>query len=91
MQAIAALLSTHWEDVHPKGFEGDFTLRQNTVGAIDARATMVAALRICAGRCATSARRSITLRTCALANGTAKPRNDERNIDVGSMTDALRL
>ena len=29
--AIAALVERFWEDVHPKAFEGDFTLRQNVL------------------------------------------------------------
>ena len=89
VQAIAALLSTYWEDVHPKGFDGDFTLRQNAVGAIDARATVVTALEYAP---IVRDRRlgAITLRSYALASGTATPRDGETIIDVGSITDALR-
>lgn len=89
VQAIAALLSTWWDDVHPRGFDGDFTLRQNAVGAIDARATVVTALEYAP---IVRDRRigAITLRSFALANGTATPRDGETIIDVGSITDALR-
>ena len=33
--AIAALIERFWEDVHPKAFEGDFTLRQNVLSGLD--------------------------------------------------------
>jgi type VI secretion system protein ImpA len=89
VQAIAALLSTYWEDVHPRGFDGDFTLRQNAVGAIDARATVVTALEYAP---IVRDRRlgAITLRSFALANGTATPRDGEAILDAGSIADALR-
>lgn len=89
VQAIAALLSTYWDDVHPRGFDGDFTLRQNAVGAIDARATVVTALEYAP---IVRDRRlgAITLRSFALANGTATPRDGEAILDAGSITDALR-
>jgi type VI secretion system protein ImpA len=33
--AIAGLVERFWEDVHPKAFEGDFTLRQNVLSGLD--------------------------------------------------------
>lgn len=89
VQAIAALLSTWWDEVHPKGFDGDFTLRQNAVSAIDARATVVTALEYAP---IVRDRRigAITLRSYALATGTATPRESETVVDAGSIADALR-
>ena len=34
-QAIAGLVERFWADVHPKAFEGDFTLRQNVLSGLD--------------------------------------------------------
>ena len=33
--AIAGLVERFWADVHPKAFEGDFTLRQNVLSGLD--------------------------------------------------------
>ena len=89
VQAIAALVSTHWEEVHPKGFEGDFTLRQNTVSGLDARATIVAALEY-APVLRDQRAGTISLRDLAIANGTAKPRENERSSDLGAITETLK-
>ena len=35
LEAIAGLVERFWSDVHPKAFEGDFTLRQNRLSGID--------------------------------------------------------
>ncbi len=89
VQAVASLVSTHWEEVHPKGFEGDFTLRQNTVSGLDARATIIAALEY-APVLRDQRSGSISLRDLAIANGVAKPRENERNSDLGLITETLK-
>ena len=35
LEAIAGLVERFWSDVHPKAFEGDFTLRQNGLSGLD--------------------------------------------------------
>src|SRR5262245_51699467 len=35
LQAAAGLVEKFWADVHPKAFEGDFTLRQNNLSGLD--------------------------------------------------------
>ena len=89
VQAIASLVSTHWEEVHPKGFEGDFTLRQNTVSGLDSRATIVAALEY-APVLRDDRAGTISLRDLAIANGTAPPRKNERNSDLNFITETLK-
>lgn len=41
LQAMAGLLERYWDEVHPQAFEGDLTLRQNTVSALASRATVI--------------------------------------------------
>jgi type VI secretion system protein ImpA len=89
VQSIAALLATFWDDVHPKGFDGDFTLRVNTVAALDERATVVAALDY-APLLRDQRVGSITLRTHALATGTVEPRENERAIDINLLMETMR-
>lgn len=89
VQAIASLVSTYWEDVHPRGFEGDFTLRQNTVSGLDARATIIAALEY-APVLRDPRAGNVSLRDLAIANGTAKPRENERNSDLNFITETLK-
>ena len=89
VQAMAALLRERWDDVHPRGFEGDYTLRQNTVGAIDDRRTVVLPLQY-----ATILRDvrqgSISLRDFMLADGKAAAREDERVLDAAELREILQ-
>ncbi len=89
LQAMAALLRTFWEDVHPKGFDGDFTLRQNTIGVLDDRTTIVLPLQY-APIVRDQRAGPISLRDHAIATGTATPREDERSIDINQIIETLR-
>jgi type VI secretion system protein ImpA len=45
IRAISALLETYWEDVHPRGEDGDFGLRMVAVEGLDAVPTVVMPLQ----------------------------------------------
>jgi type VI secretion system protein ImpA len=81
---MAALLDAHWDHVHPRGMDGEFTLRQNTVLALDDRATTVLPLRH-APILVDQRAGSICLNDYMLATGAATPREDERVIDVNQI------
>lgn len=86
--AAAELVSRFWDNVHPQAYDGDFTLRQNTLGALDDRATVVLPLQF-----ATIVRDKrlgqISYRTYAVATGSAPPRPDEAAADPEELKRAL--
>ena len=89
VQAIAALLGKYWEEVHPKGFDGDFTLRQNTISVLDDRTTIVLPLQY--SPVIRDARAgAISLRDHQVATGTAAAREGERTLDINQITETLR-
>jgi len=84
IEAIASLIEAHWEDVHPRGPDGDFTMRQNTILALEDRATSVLPLRH--APILTDQRAGpISLNDYLLATGAVTPREDERVIDVNQI------
>ncbi|MBX3567726.1 MAG: type VI secretion system ImpA family N-terminal domain-containing protein [Rhizobiaceae bacterium] len=89
VQAIAALLGTWWAEVHPRGQDDDFTLRQNTVGVLEDRTTVVLPLQY-APVLRDQRAGSISLRDYQIATGVAKAREDERTIDLNQITETLR-
>lgn len=89
LQAIAALLEKHWEDVHPRGYEGDFTLRQNTIGVLEDRTTVVLPLQY-APIVRDQRAGPISLRNHAVAMGTAAAREEERSLDINQIIETLR-
>jgi type VI secretion system protein ImpA len=48
IQAMAGLVGQYWETVHPLGFDGDFTLRQNTLASLDDRAKVILPMQFAA-------------------------------------------
>ncbi|PSJ56998.1 ImpA family type VI secretion system protein [Kumtagia ephedrae] len=88
VQAIAALLDQFWDEVHPKGFDGDFTLRQNTVAVLEDRTTVVLPLQY-APLVRDQRAGTISLRDHAVATGTAA-REGERVLDVNQIMETLR-
>lgn len=89
LQAIAALLEKHWDDVHPRGYEGDFTLRQNTIGVLEDRTTVVLPLQY-APIVRDQRAGPISLRNHAVAMGTAAAREEERSLDINQIIETLR-
>jgi type VI secretion system protein ImpA len=89
LRAITALLSAHWNDVHPKGYEGDFTLRQNTISGLEDRTTVVLPLQY-APLLRDQRAGSISLRDYMVSIGKAQPREEERTIDVNQILETFR-
>ncbi len=89
LQGMAALLEAHWNDVHPKGYEGDFTLRQNIVGVLEDRTTVVFPLQY-APLLRDQRAGPISLHDYQLATGKAEAREDERTIDVNQIIETFR-
>jgi len=89
VEAIAALLTERWVEVHPQGYEGDFTLRLNVVGALNDRATIISALDY-APVLRDSRAGPVTLRALAIAKGTVTAREGERTLDINQLNETLR-
>ncbi|MEQ1951971.1 ImpA family type VI secretion system protein [Mesorhizobium yinganensis] len=89
LQAIAALLEKYWDDVHPRGYEGDFTLRQNMIGVLEDRTTVVLPLQY-APIVRDQRAGPISLRNHAVAMGTASAREEERSLDINQIIETLR-
>ncbi|MDQ6434717.1 type VI secretion system ImpA family N-terminal domain-containing protein [Mesorhizobium sp. LHD-90] len=89
LQAIAVLLEKYWEDVHPRGYEGDFTLRQNTIGVLEDRTTVILPLQY-APIVRDQRAGPISLRNQAVALGSAAAREDERSLDINQIIETLR-
>ena len=89
LQAMAALLGAHWNDVHPKGYEGDFTLRQNTISGLEDRTTVVLPLQY-APLLRDQRAGPISLRDYMISIGKAQPREEERTIDVNQILETFR-
>ncbi|MDB5512035.1 MAG: hypothetical protein JWR08_1518, partial [Enterovirga sp.] len=76
MEVIATLLREHWDDVHPRGEEGDYTLRSAILQALDENPTVILPLQhvpIAEGRRSGS----LTYRAVMIAYGEAKAREGE--------------
>jgi type VI secretion system protein ImpA len=89
LQAMAGLLEKFWHDVHPKGFDGDFTLRQNTVGVLEDRTTVILPLQY-APIVRDQRAGPISLREYLVATGKAQPREEEHTLDVNQIIETLR-
>jgi type VI secretion system protein ImpA len=89
VQAIAALLGTYWEEVHPRGYEGDFTMRQNTVGVLDDRTTVVLPLQY-APIIRDQRIGTISLFDYMVATGSAQAREGQATLDINHILDTMR-
>lgn len=80
LDAVAALLQENWDDVHPRGDEGDFMFRVAGLQGFDDTPTVIMPLQY--APLATSRRSGvITYRTVMIANGEAAPREGEPAVD----------
>jgi type VI secretion system protein ImpA len=85
--AMAQWLENFWEDVHPRGTDGDFAARVAVLGALDLP-TVVFPLQyapLCEGR-RTGA---VTYRGWMIAAGQAKPRAGEQKQPSAALTEAV--
>jgi type VI secretion system protein ImpA len=88
VQAVDALLAKYWDDVHPKGMDGDFTLRQNTVGALEDRGAIILPLQY-APFLRDPRAGAISLNDYLIAKGSATAVEGQQTIDANQIADAL--
>lgn len=81
IQAIAGLVSRYWDTVHPLGFDGDFTLRQNTVASLDDRVKVILPLQF-SQLYRDKKLGVISYRHYAVASKQVAARSDETALDV---------
>jgi len=88
LEAIATLLVEHWDDVHPRGDEGDFGLRMAALSTLDDLPHVIFPLQ---SMPLVNHRRlgAISLRTHLLATGEIQPRADEQVPDRGAVEKGL--
>lgn len=89
IQAIGSLLDAHWDNVHPRGEAGDYTMRMAAVETLDDLPTVVYPLQFVP---LVNHRRFgvITYRNYMTATGGIRPREDEEQpLDVGAIDKAL--
>lgn len=88
LEAVAALLATHWEAVHPRGEEGDYGFRAAVLQALDDLPTVVVPLQHVP---LVQSRRhgAVTFRAVMAADGEVPPREDEPGLDRGTIERAM--
>lgn len=88
VRAMSSLLEAHWEDVHPRGEDGDFSLRMVAAEAIDSVPTVVMPLQFLP---LIEHKRlgSFSYRNYMIAKGEAPPYGDSEPIDLGSVEKIL--
>lgn len=88
VDSMAALVAKFWDHIHPLGYEGDFTLRQNTMASLDDFVKVIMPMQF-----ATIVRDKrfgpISYRMFAIANGSVQPRDGENKPDLGALERAL--
>jgi type VI secretion system protein ImpA len=84
LEAAAGLVLKFWADVHPKAFDGDFTLRQNNLSGLDDFSQIIQPLQY-APLVRDRRLGAITARQYAVASGTAEKRADETAPEVGEI------
>jgi type VI secretion system protein ImpA len=88
LKAIAALLEHHWDDVHPRGEDGDFTFRMAAIETLDDSAPVLMPLQFMP---LAEHRRhgAISYRRYLIATGAAKAPEDEQALDLPTLEKAL--
>ena len=87
-QGLAIVVSTFWDELHPKPADGDMIVRQNTVESIDDLGQIVLHLQnatIAGG----SRTRAVSLRNYLVANGKAEAREDEERISISDIASTM--
>src|SRR6476660_2242349 len=84
VRAIGVLLETHWQDVHPRGEDGDFGLRMVAIEGLDAIPTVVMPLQFLP---LVDHRRlgAFSFRNYTIAKGEAQPLGEENPADLASV------
>ena len=89
LQAMAALVETHWDEIHPRGSDGDFTMRQNTLSGLDDQSSVLLPLTY-APLVVSRKVGSVSLRDHLISRGAVQSRPDDRKIDLSDILDALQ-
>src|SRR5262245_1851885 len=84
LEAAAGLVVKFWADVHPKAFDGDFTLRQNNLSGLDDFSQIIQPLQY-APLVRDRRLGVITFRQYAVAGGGAEKRADETVPEIGEI------
>jgi type VI secretion system protein ImpA len=88
IRAMSALLAAHWEDVHPRSEDGDFSFRMIAIEAIDALPTVVIPLQFLPlvehQRLGT-----VSYRGYMIAKGEVKPSEGEEAFELSTIERAL--
>jgi type VI secretion system protein ImpA len=84
VSAIAQLLESRWDDVHPRGEDGNFAIRSAVLETLNDSAPVVLPLQYLP---LVQSRRfgAISYRNVMFANGEATPREGEETIDQGNI------
>lgn len=89
LQAMGLLVERHWDAVHPRGADGDFTMRQNTLSGLDDQSSVLLPLGY-APLVVSRKSGGVSLRDHLIANGTLTARPDDRKIDASDILDAFQ-
>jgi type VI secretion system protein ImpA len=84
-QGLAILVTTFWDDVHPKPADGDMIMRQNTVESLDDLGQIVLHLQH-APLAGGGRTRPISLRNYLVATGKAQAREGEETISISEIS-----
>jgi type VI secretion system protein ImpA len=89
LNVVARLLVEHWNDVHPRGEDGEFTLRMVTLQTLDDSPTVILPLQHTP---LVPSRRygAITYRNIMVRQGEATAREEEESPDDGAIEAAFR-
>lgn len=88
IEAISYLLTQHWNDVHPRGIDGDFTLRGVQIESLDDMPSTALPLQY-APLVRHHRHGTICLRSQLIALGEVQPREGETVLDAAAVRDAL--
>ena len=88
LDGVAALIRDRWDDVNPKGEDGDYSLRGAVLQAFDDNPSVVLPLQhlplVLSRRAG-----AISYRSIMVANGEASARDDETSLDRGTIERAF--
>ncbi|WP_274627898.1 ImpA family type VI secretion system protein [Arvimicrobium flavum] len=89
LQGMARLVGSRWDGVHPRGADGDFTLRQNTISGLDDQTSVLLPLGYAP---LVNSRKigAVSLRDYLVATGEVQPRPDDRQVGVSDVLEAIQ-
>ena len=88
LEAVAGLLATHWEAVHPRGDDGDYGFRAAVLQGLDDMSTVILPLQH-APLVQSRRHGAVTFRAVMTADGEVPPREGEAGPDRGAIERAL--